>query len=200
MKKLYVIFFAVITFTLMSQSSYAAAREWELDPAHSNIYFTVDHIQAKIRGRFNEIAGKVNFDAANLKESRIAFTIKVDSIDTGIGKRDKHLLSADFFDSGKYSQITFESKAITDAGKGVYEVAGKLNVKGQSHDVVLPLTFGGIKDHPAVPGKQVIGFNGNIALDRLALHVGDGKFYKMGIVGKDVDVLVTFEALSPAAK
>ena len=35
-----------------------------------------------------------------------------------------------------------------------------------------------------------------ITVDRLALGVGDGKFHKMGLVGKDVDVLVTLEALA----
>ena len=45
-------------------------------------------------------------------------------------------------------------------------------------------------------GKQVAGFNGRLTVDRLALGVGDGKFYKMGLLGKDVDVLVTLELLA----
>ena len=35
-----------------------------------------------------------------------------------------------------------------------------------------------------------------LTVDRLALGVGDGKFYKMGLLGKDVDVLVTLELLA----
>jgi polyisoprenoid-binding protein YceI len=200
MKTIYAMVITLLIFAFTTQNAFAAAREWELDQAHSNIYFSIDHIYSKIRGRFSEVTGKVNFDPANLKESRFDFELKVDSIDTGIGKRDKHLLSADFFDSGKYPLITFESKKITDAGNGVYEVAGKLTVKGKVHDLILPLTFAGIKDHPAVPGKQVAGFNGNVTVDRLPLQVGDGKFYKMGIVGKDVEVLVSLEALGAKTK
>ena len=107
------------------------------------------------------------------------------------------LLSAKFFDAGHYPLITFESKTITDSGNGVYAVAGVLNIKGKTHDLTLPLTLAGIKDHPALPGKQVAGFNGRITLDRLSLGVGDGSFYKKGMVGKDVEVLVSLEALSP---
>ena len=92
--------------------------------------------------------------------------------------------------------ITFESKTISDAGNGVYEVVGKLNIKGKEHELTLPLVLAGVKEHPAVQGRQVIGFNGKVTVDRLALNVGDEKFYKMGIVGKDVEVLVTFEALA----
>ena len=40
------------------------------------------------------------------------------------------------------------------------------------------------------------GFNGTISIDRLAHGVGSGKFHQMGIVGKDVNVLVTLEVLA----
>ncbi len=120
----------------------------------------------------------------------------MDSIDTGIKQRDDHLRSADFFASSDHPLITFTSKAVTAAGEGVYQVAGTLTVKGKSRDLVLPLTFAGVKDHPATPGKQVAGFNGRLSVDRLALGVGDGKFYKMGLLGKEVEVLVTLELLA----
>jgi len=195
MKKIRILGMALFLSALIVQSAFAAAREWEMDPAHSNIYFSVGHIYSKIQGHFNEFTAKINFDPANLKESRFFFKIQVSSIDTGVSKRDKHLLSADFFDSGTYPLIIFESKTITAAGNGVYEVAGKLTIKGKEHDLTLPLTFAGAKDHPAVPGKQVVGFNGRITVDRLVLNIGDEKFYKMGLVDKDVEVLVTMEAL-----
>ena len=78
----------------------------------------------------------------------------------------------------------------------MYQVAGKLAIMGKTHDLVLPLTLAGVKDHPTTPGKEVAGFNGRLTVDRLALGVGDGKFYKMGLLGKDVDVLVTLELLA----
>ena len=196
MKKLHlsgILFFLLV---FLSQSAFAAVREWEVDTPHGNIYFSVDHIYAKIQGHFNQFTTKVQFDPANLQESRFLFEIKVDSIDTNNSKRDKHLLSADFFDAGKYPLITFESKTITNVGNGAFALAGKLNIKGKVYDLTLPLTLAGIKDHPAVQGKQVVGFNGKITVDRLALGVGDEKFYKMGMVGKDVEVFVSLEALS----
>ena len=181
---------------LSGQHASAAARAWELDTDHSNVYFSIEHIYAKVQGRFAAIAATVHFDPANLKESRFDFEIKVDSIDTGIKQRDDHLRSADFFASSDHPLITFTSKAVTAAGEGVYQVAGTLTVKGKSRDLVLPLTFAGVKDHPTTPGKQVAGFNGRLSVDRLALGVGDGKFYKMGLLGKEVEVLVTLELLA----
>ena len=42
---------------------------------------------------------------------------------------------------------------------------------------------------------EVAGFNGRLTLDRLAYKVGDGKYYRMGAVGKEVDIMVTLEVL-----
>ena len=44
--------------------------------------------------------------------------------------------------------------------------------------------------------KQLVaGFDARLEIDRLAYHVGNGKFYQMGVVGKDVDVLITLEVV-----
>ncbi len=196
MKRLSVVALVVSAFLFSAQLSLAAVRSWELDKAHTNFYFSIDHIFSKIRGHFNEYSGEVKFDAANLAESKFTFKIETASIDTNIAKRDKHLQSADFFDAEKFPYMTFESKKITAAGNGVFEVLGKFTVKGIEYELLLPLTLAGIKDHPAVKGKQVIGFNGTVNIDRLVYKVGDGKLYKLGVVGKDVEIFVSIEALA----
>jgi len=175
---------------------FGAARSWDTDKAHSNIYFSVDHIFSKVRGHFNDFTLETNFDPADLGGSKFAFTIVVDSIDTNITKRDKHLVSADFFDAGQFPQITFVSTEIADAGNSVYNVVGKLTIKGKEYDLTLPLKLEGIADHPAKKGTEVAGFNGTIIFDRLAHGVGNGKFHQMGIVGKDVEIFVSLELLS----
>jgi len=177
-------------------SAFGAARSWELDKAHSNIYFSVDHIFSKVNGHFNEFTLELTFDPANLAESMFSFEIKTDSIDTNIGKRDKHLQSADFFDAGKFPTMKFESTQISDAGNGMYDVAGKITIKDQTYDLTLPLKLMGIAEHPAKKGTEVAGFNGTITVDRLAHGVGNGKFHEMGIVGKDVEVFVSIEVLA----
>ena len=125
----------------------------------------------------------------------MSFEIKIKRIDTGIGKRDRHLRSADFFDASKHPLMTFTSNRITKAEGNTYNVEGTLTIKDVSSEVVLPLTFEGIRENPLATDLEVAGFNGRLTLDRLAYNVGDGKYYKMGAVGKDVDILVTIEAL-----
>ena len=186
----------LIVMLLAGQTVLGAVRDWELDKAHSNFYFSVNHIFSQIHGSFSEFSGEVKFDPTNLAESKFYFEINTDSVNTGIAKRDKHLLSADFFDADEFPLMTFASDKITDMGKNVYQVQGKFTVKGKVYDLTLPLTLAGVKDHPAVKDKEVIGFNGRLTIDRLEYQIGTGKFYEMGVVGKDVEILVTLEALS----
>ncbi len=195
MKTLQTILIALILSVAVSSVS-AAARSWDLDKAHSNIYFGVTHIYSKVNGLFNDFSLDVNFDPENLEQSSFLFTIEVDSINTNIAKRDKHLISDDFFDAGNFPQILFQSAGITSTGDDVYNVAGTLTIKGVNYDVTLPLKLEGISEHPTKKGTDVAGFNGTLTIDRLAFGVGTGKFYEMGIVDKEVDIFVSLEVLS----
>jgi len=199
--KIYKILFSLLFVALLTivtaHSGFGATQSWTLDKAHSNIYFGVEHIFSEIRGHFNEFSVAVNFDSDDLANSSFMFEIRVDSIDTNISKRDKHLQSADFFDAGKYPTISFTSKTISDKGDGLFEISGTLTIKDQEYPLLIPLQLAGIKDHPTAKGQLVAGFNGSVTIDRLAYGVGNGKFYDLGIIGKEVDVLVSLELLSP---
>lgn len=196
MKRFSIIILSLFFIIAGSLPVLAAVKVWELDKGHSNFYFSVGHIFSKVHGQFDDYSGEIHFDPDNLAESRFYFAIKTASVDTNIAKRDKHLKSADFFDSAKYPLFTFESTKITDAGNGLYNVLGKFTIKGEVYDLVLPLSFAGVKDHPMAKGKQVVGFNGIVTIDRLAHKIGTGKFYDLGVVGKDVEITVSLEALS----
>lgn len=48
---------------------------------------------------------------------------------------------------------------------------------------------------PFNPKQKVAGFEAQTTIDRLACQVGNGKFYEAGVVGKEVDVLISLEVL-----
>ncbi len=185
----------LLTLLIGVQSSFAEVPVWQLDKDHSNFYFSVEHIFSKVRGRFETYTGTVRFDPANLAESKFIFEIEVDSITTHQSKRDRHLLSADFFDESKFPLIRFESREITESGPDTYNVAGTFTIKGKEYDLDLPLRLAGIKEHPMMEGTRVAGFNGMVTIDRLAHGVGTGKFLEAGVLGRDVDIFVSLEVL-----
>lgn len=173
----------------------AMAEKWQLDPVHSNFFFEVKHTYATVRGQFADFSGEVAFDPADPEKSIFNFDIKVGSVDTKNGKRDTHLRAPDFFDAKKYPEITFRSTKVTKAGEKEYIVAGKLTIKDVTKGLELVFDYHGQKENPLRAGELVSGLDANLAIDRLVYHVGNGKFYKMGVVGKDVDILVTLELL-----
>lgn len=196
MRIIHILAITAIATIIGATSALSAAPSWNLDKAHSNVYFSVDHIFSKVHGHFNEFKTNVAFDPADLESSKFDFEIQVNSIDTNIGKRDKHLQSEDFFDAATFPLMTFKSEKISDLGNGMYDVAGTLTIKEKDYDLTLPLKLEGVKEHPAKEGTNVAGFNGRVTIDRLAHGVGTGKFYDMGVVGKDVEIFVSLELLS----
>jgi polyisoprenoid-binding protein YceI len=186
------VFLSVLIF---SSPAIAASPQWDLDSAHSAIYFSIEHIYSTTRGYFKDFTGTILFSPDDLAGSRFDFEVQVKSIDTGNSKRDGHLNSADFFDSREFPTMAFKSTAVKHVKDNQYVVEGKLTVKDVSESVSVPFALLGVRIHPFDEKKEVAGFEARMTIDRLAYHVGGGKYYDMGVVGKDVDVLITLEAV-----
>ena len=187
---------ALCAMTAVGVPQAAQAVEWRFDMAHSGIYFDIQHIYSTVRGRFADFSGTFIFDPNDLAASRIEVVVQTQSVDTQITKRDNHLRSKDFFAVSDYPTMTFKSKAINHAGGNQYRMVGDLTVKDVTREIEVPFVFHGIKDSPMQKGQQVAGFDARLTIDRLAYHVGDGRFVKMGVVGKDVAVTISLEMIS----
>ena len=191
--KTFIRFTVTLFVFLFAAQAQAAAPKWELDPAHSGIFFSVKHIYSETRGYFEDFEGRVSFSPDDLAGSRFDFTVQVKSINTGNGKRDGHLNSGDFFDSKKYPQMTFKTSAVRHVKDNQYVVEGQMTVKDVTKNISVPFTLLGVSPHPFDKNSEVAGFEARMTIDRLAYHVGGGKFYDLGVVGKEVDVLISLE-------
>ena len=172
------------------------AQRWEVDPVHTNFYFDVKHNTfSTVRGQFMDFTGDVFFDPENPGQSRFDFVIQVDSIDTKVGKRDTHLRSPDFFDVARYPTITFKTTKVSKAADNKFIVEGQLTIKDVTRDLALEFVYHGQRENPLKKGETVAGLDTGLTIDRLEYHVGDGKFYKMGVVDKYINILFTLELL-----
>lgn len=169
---------------------------WKIDPAHSEINFTVRHMMiSNVRGRFEKFTGVVNFDEANPTASSVDVEIEAASINTREGQRDTHLKSADFLDAEKYPKLTFKNKNIqmVDANHG--KITGDLTIRDISHEVVLDTEFNGKAKGPY--GKNSAGFSATTTINRkdwgLVWNVGleTGGF----LVGDDIKVSIELEII-----
>jgi len=165
----------------------SAAEELTLDPAHSNIQFTVSHLMvSKVTGEFSEFSTDVKIEDGKLVEA--SATIEVDSIDTDNEKRDNHLKSADFFDAEKHPEITFESTKIEKD-----KLHGKLTIHGVTKEVALDYSFKGPVVDPW--GNTKYGLNASTTIDRTEYGLNWNKALEAGgvVVGDEVEIDISLE-------
>jgi len=122
--------------------------DYKVDASHSVIGFSIKHFEISfVRGRFKDFASSIHFDASDVTKSTVEFTAKVESIDTGVGGRDNHLRSADFFDVAKFPEMTFKSTKVEKKGKG-YVMHGDFTLKGVTKPISFPFNvLGAVKDN-----------------------------------------------------
>lgn len=173
----------------------AQPHTYQVDGAHSKVGFTVTHLQlSEIDGRFNDFQGSVVWDAKKPENSKVQFTVKADSIDTGNAKRDAHLKNDDFFAADKFPTLTFSSTSVKKLSGEKYSLIGDLTVHGVTKRVTLPATIKGPVD-PLGQGKMAIGFDSRFKINRIDYGVGAG--WQGGsdkLVGHDVFITVKGEA------
>ena len=109
----------------------ALAGEWVLDPRKSSIRLRNKSMAGLVRvnGVFREVSG----NGAVSPDGKVSGTVTVAaaSVDTKNTRRDTHLRSADFFDSGNHPDITFTADGIQPSGQG-FAVTGALTVRDRT--------------------------------------------------------------------
>lgn len=118
----------------------ANAATFQIDKSHSAVEFKIRHFFGKVTGKFKDFDGEFEFDAKKPNASKGLMTIKVESIDTNDPKRDDHLRSADFFDAGKFENITFQSKSFKKSGNG-YKLTGDMTMRGITKSVTFDVDY-----------------------------------------------------------
>ena len=93
---------------LLAGTATAVAADYVIDLTHSHILFMVDHLGfAKMVGLFTNFGGNFSLDPENVAASKLAVTIKTDSLQTQFAPRDKDLKGADWFNVTEFPEIPF---------------------------------------------------------------------------------------------
>lgn len=175
--------------------------DYSIDPAHSIIGFSIRHLEiAWVEGRFKDFKGTVRFDESDVSRSSVEFSAKVESIDTGVEPRDKHLRTADFFDAAKHPEMSFKSTRVERRGKDGYILHGDFTLKGVTKPVAIPFTVTGAIKDPW--GNTRFGVSAQTKLDRRDYGITWGKALENGglDIGNEVTINLQLEAVKPAPK
>lgn len=167
---------------------------WQIDPAHSQISFTVRHMMiSNVHGRFEDFTGEVNFDETNPKNSSVEVKIATSSINTREAQRDAHLKSPDFLNSDKYPYITFKSKRLEKVDDSHGRIVGDLTIGDVNKEVVLEVEYAGQSKNPW--GKISAGFEATTKINRKDWGLGWNVALETGgwLVGEMINVNIDLE-------
>ena len=167
---------------------------WDIDASHSTVGFSVRHMMvSKVRGYFREFTGEI-VTAENPTDSTVTATIELSSIDTRQEQRDAHIRSADFFDVGNHTEMTFRSTSVTTDG-GDWTVEGDLTIKGITKPVTLELELNGFG--PDAYGGTRAGFSAKTEISRKEFGVDIDMPMDGGgvVVGDKINVELEIEAV-----
>lgn len=168
------------------------AGTWTIDPAHSQVGFSVRHLMSKVRGRFAEFNGQIVTDE-DPAQSMVNAVIELSSIDTGIAMRDNHLRSSDFFDVEQTPKMTFTSTTVAYDGDR-WTLTGDLTIKDITKAVQLEVDYLGV-DLTGMKGEPRIGFEASTSISRQEFGVSWGLATDSKIMVADrVDVTIDIQA------
>ena len=138
---------------------------WQIDPAHSHIGFSARHMMiSKVRGRFENFSGTIDFDEDNPSASTVNVEIEAASINTRMDQRDDHLRSPDFLNADEYPALTFVSKRVEVDSANSGKLVGDLMIRGVSKEVALDVEYAGQAKSPW--GTYSAGFSASTAINR----------------------------------
>jgi polyisoprenoid-binding protein YceI len=186
--------FGLIAPVVVALSTPARAATWEIDTGHSSVGFVVKHLViARVRGNFKSYAGTVVFDDKDPTKSSVEVRIDPASIDTDNARRDEHLRSADFFDVGKFKELTFKSSKVEKLPDGRLKITGNLTMHGVTKPVVLEAE-GPSPELKDPGGNPHIAFSASTTLKRADFGLTWNQAIEGGsVVSEDVRIEIDVE-------
>ncbi|MEU7581339.1 YceI family protein [Streptomyces sp. NPDC041068] len=160
------------------------AGTYDIDTTASAVRFRTRSVFGivPVRGTFGLARGTVVV-ADPVEESTVDVTIRTDTFDSGLRRRDRHVLSADYLDAATYPEIAFRAHGLRRAEQGAV-LEGELTVHGVTGTVAVTV------DSSVTEGRR-LRVRGTATIDRYAFGVTKAK----GMTGRrlrvDLDVHAT---------
>jgi len=164
----------------------------QLQPDKSAVTFAYKQMNVPMDGRFSRFSGRISFDPAKAAATQAEIAIELASIDTGSPEGNDEVAGKLWFNTKQFPVARFVSTAIKPLGNNRFEVAGKMSIKGRTHDVTTPATF-------RQEGSQGV-FEGSFVLKRADYGIGEGMWADFGTVANEVQIKFRLVAAAAAGK
>jgi polyisoprenoid-binding protein YceI len=169
-------FFSSIAILFLTSTAFAQ----KLEPAQSEITFTVKQLGVPVVGRFTKFNGQFTFNPRDTSTSKVVIHIDVGSAKFGTLETDEEIPKDAWFSALRFPQATFESSAIKALGAGKFEALGKLSIKGSMKEMRIPIVL--------TKSGAVAFAAGSFVVKRLDFKIGEGEWADVSLVANDVEV------------
>jgi polyisoprenoid-binding protein YceI len=151
---------------------------WNLVPDRSAITFKIGNMWGllRVKGRFTEFSGDGQLTGNGAVYGRL--DIRAASLRTGIGRRDRHLCSPDFFDVERYPDISVVVTALQPTTGNAAELRANFTIKGNDEPVPLPVKVTELDDGS-------VRISGETKVDRARFGLG---WNKLGVMSATATV------------
>ena len=148
--------------SLLADSSTSGT--WTLAADRSSVRFSNKTLWGlfTVKGQFADVTGAGEIGDGGGVSGKLI--IRADSLRTGIGKRDEHLRSSDFFDTDAFPEIIIEVTGATPTGDNTAELAATLTARGTTRPLPVQATITRL-------GNDTIHVVGRATIDRTAWGV-----------------------------
>ncbi len=164
-----IIFFLLFLFALNSYSQV--------------VKFEIENAGLTVQGSFKISSNEILYNEQIPSKSKFISVIAVNSISTGIGLRDEHLMKESYFNQKKYPFIKFISNEVKLLPNNRLLIKGDLTIKDVTNSVTLEVLMTKVSN-----GHQ---FTFKLPINRRDYHVGGKSLTMSDIAFVMVDVTVT---------
>ncbi|MEN9448196.1 MAG: hypothetical protein RJA25_1486 [Bacteroidota bacterium] len=192
MKKTFVWLMAVMSVVMLQAQTPKTV--WNLDKSHSSVSFSIAHmVISEVEGKFTDFNADIKSDKQDFTDTKGSFTVVLNSVNTGVDKRDAHLRSADFFNVEKNPNMTFVIKKMTKVNSKAYKITGDLTLNGITKTITLDAKHGGVIKDPY--GLTRAGFTVTGEINRYDFGLKYNAVLEAGglTIGKSVKIKINLE-------
>lgn len=153
---------------------------YSLDKQHTSVSFKVNHMGlSTFVGRFNDFDASLQYDAEDIKNSRLQAVIEMASVDVNNEKFERSLRGKFWFNTETFPQATFTTQSAVKINQNKIKFTGILSFLGVEKPIDLMVTFNGAGNN-LLSGKYTLGFaadttfkRSEFGLDQYIPAVGD---------------------------
>ena len=163
-------------FFLLATCTDAAAGTWKF--SNGTVAFSIRNAGINVKGSFGKLTALVLFNPDDPANAKIEASVPVQSIETGINLRNKHLKKPEYFDAARFPEMSLRLIRLEKDGtqwKGNFD----LTIKGIRKNLTLPVTFSSDGNSARI--------SSTFTINRLDFNVGESSW----TLSDDVSVQLT---------